>query len=95
MTTIRMCSPDRGSLQSLGCVRQRLLGIYKSETAGGQFSKIQGIPFSARRTRVLKQDPTNETLFTPAHRRSVEDYRLGQDLEACQQSGDRGQRCDG
>src|SRR6266403_1602783 len=30
-------------------------GIYKSESAGNQFSKIQGIPFSARRTRVLKQ----------------------------------------
>ena len=37
-------------------------GIYKSETAGGLFSKIQGIPFSARRTRVLKQDPTNENI---------------------------------
>ena len=35
-------------------------GIYKSETAGNLFSKIQGIPFSARRTRVLKQDPSNE-----------------------------------
>jgi len=37
-------------------------GIYKSETAGNQFAKIQGIPFSARRTRVLKQDPTNENI---------------------------------
>jgi photosystem II stability/assembly factor-like uncharacterized protein len=37
-------------------------GIYKSETAGNAFSKIQGIPFSARRTRVLKQDPTNENI---------------------------------
>ena len=37
-------------------------GIYKSETAGNQFSKIQGIPFTARRTRVLKQDPTNENI---------------------------------
>ena len=37
-------------------------GIYKSETAGNLFSKIQGIPFSARRTRVLKQDPTNEKI---------------------------------
>ncbi len=34
-------------------------GIYKSENAGQQFHKIQGIPFSARRTRVLKQDPSN------------------------------------
>ena len=37
-------------------------GIYKSESAGNLFSKIQGIPFSARRTRVLKQDPTNENI---------------------------------
>jgi photosystem II stability/assembly factor-like uncharacterized protein len=34
-------------------------GIYKSTTAGDQFQKIQGIPFTARRTRVLKQDPSN------------------------------------
>jgi len=34
-------------------------GIYKSQSAGDQFQKIQGIPFSARRTRVLKQDPSN------------------------------------
>jgi len=32
-------------------------GIYKSENAGHLFRKAQGIPFSARRTRVLKQDP--------------------------------------
>jgi len=38
-------------------------GIYKSETAGDLFSKIQGIPFSARRTRVLKQDPSNENII--------------------------------
>ena len=34
-------------------------GIYKSESAGALFYKIQGIPNTARRTRVLKQDPTN------------------------------------
>jgi len=34
-------------------------GIYRSGNAGEMFSKIQGIPFSARRTRVLKQDPSN------------------------------------
>ena len=32
-------------------------GIYRSEAAGELFSKVQGIPSSARRTRVLKQDP--------------------------------------
>jgi photosystem II stability/assembly factor-like uncharacterized protein len=37
-------------------------GIYKSVTAGEQFSKIQGIPFSARRTRVLRQDPGNPNI---------------------------------
>ncbi|MGH9511576.1 MAG: WD40/YVTN/BNR-like repeat-containing protein [Terriglobales bacterium] len=34
-------------------------GIYKSENAAEQFHKIQGIPFTARRTRVLKEDPGN------------------------------------
>src|SRR5713226_959073 len=32
-------------------------GIYRSDSAGDLFRKLQGIPFSARRTRVLKQDP--------------------------------------
>ena len=32
-------------------------GIYKSDTAGELFRKIQGIPSTARRTRVLMQDP--------------------------------------
>lgn len=34
-------------------------GIYKSENSAELFRKIQGIPFSARRTRVLQQDPLN------------------------------------
>jgi len=34
-------------------------GIYKSESAGMKFARIEGIPTSARRTRVLKQDPEN------------------------------------
>jgi photosystem II stability/assembly factor-like uncharacterized protein len=34
-------------------------GIYKSENAGVLFHKVEGIPSSARRTRVLRQDPTN------------------------------------
>jgi photosystem II stability/assembly factor-like uncharacterized protein len=37
-------------------------GIYKSDNAGELFHKIQGIPFSARRTRVLKQDPSNPAI---------------------------------
>jgi photosystem II stability/assembly factor-like uncharacterized protein len=32
-------------------------GIYKSEDAAGHFRKVQGIPSTARRTRVLRQDP--------------------------------------
>ncbi len=39
-------------------------GIYKSGNAGGLFKKIQGIPSTARRTRVLMQDPENhETVY--------------------------------
>ena len=38
-------------------------GIYKSETAGARFRKIQGIPSTARRTRVLKQDPANRKVI--------------------------------
>lgn len=34
-------------------------GIYKSNSGGDLFDKIKGIPFTARRTRVLKQDPSN------------------------------------
>ncbi len=34
-------------------------GIYKSENSGQLFHKVQGIPGTARRTRVLRQDPAN------------------------------------
>ncbi len=37
-------------------------GIYKSDNAGELFHKIQGIPFSARRTRMLHQDPANPAI---------------------------------
>lgn len=37
-------------------------GIYKSETAGARFRKIEGIPSTARRTRVLKQVPANRQI---------------------------------
>src|SRR6185437_4615798 len=37
-------------------------GIYKSENAGELFQKIQGIPSTARRTRVLQQDPSNSLI---------------------------------
>jgi photosystem II stability/assembly factor-like uncharacterized protein len=38
-------------------------GIYKSDNAGRLFHKIHGIPFSARRTRVLRQDPVNSAVI--------------------------------
>ena len=37
-------------------------GIYCSESAGDLFRKIQGIPYSARRTRMLKMDPSNHNV---------------------------------
>jgi photosystem II stability/assembly factor-like uncharacterized protein len=37
-------------------------GIYRSESAGELFRKIQGIPYSARRTRVLQIDPVDRNV---------------------------------
>ncbi|HEY2498095.1 MAG TPA: YCF48-related protein [Candidatus Angelobacter sp.] len=37
-------------------------GIYRSESAGELFRKIQGIPYSARRTRMLQMDPTDHNI---------------------------------
>jgi len=37
-------------------------GIYLSDTGGELFRKVQGIPSTARRTRVLMQDPTNRKI---------------------------------
>jgi photosystem II stability/assembly factor-like uncharacterized protein len=39
-------------------------GIYRSENQGGEWVKLQGIPYAARRTQVIVQDPTNaKTLY--------------------------------
>lgn len=38
-------------------------GIYKSQTGGGNFHKIQGIPYAARRTHILKQAPSNPKII--------------------------------
>lgn len=39
-------------------------GIYRSESAGELFRKIQGIPYAARRTRMLRMDPSdNKTVY--------------------------------
>jgi photosystem II stability/assembly factor-like uncharacterized protein len=32
-------------------------GIYRSDNSGGVWRKVQGIPYSARRTHVIRQDP--------------------------------------
>ncbi|MGC2697199.1 MAG: transcriptional regulator [Candidatus Angelobacter sp.] len=37
-------------------------GIYRSESAGELFRKIQGIPYSARRTRMLHIDPSDHSV---------------------------------
>ena len=39
-------------------------GIYRSENQGGEWIKLQGIPYAARRTQVIVQDPANpKTLY--------------------------------
>ncbi|HEX4604824.1 MAG TPA: YCF48-related protein, partial [Candidatus Angelobacter sp.] len=37
-------------------------GIYRSESAGELFRKMQGIPYSARRTRMLQMDPADHNV---------------------------------
>ncbi len=37
-------------------------GIYRSDSAGQLFRKMQGIPYSARRTRMLKMDPSDHNI---------------------------------
>lgn len=39
-------------------------GIYRSENQGGEWIKLQGIPYAARRTQVIVQDPASpKTLY--------------------------------
>lgn len=39
-------------------------GIYRSENQGGQWTKLQGIPYAARRTQTIVQDPGSpKTLY--------------------------------
>jgi photosystem II stability/assembly factor-like uncharacterized protein len=47
------------SLQPNNVYLSACSGIYHSDNAAELFRKAQGIPFSARRTRVLKMDPNN------------------------------------
>jgi photosystem II stability/assembly factor-like uncharacterized protein len=37
-------------------------GIYRSDSAGDLFRKLQGIPYSARRTRALRMDPDDHNV---------------------------------
>lgn len=37
-------------------------GIYRSDSAGESFRKMQGIPYSARRTRMLQMDPADHNI---------------------------------
>lgn len=37
-------------------------GIYRSDSAGEMFRKLQGIPYSARRTRSLRMDPNDHNV---------------------------------
>ena len=62
----RMCSRSSSILRTLRrCYLSACSGIYKSENGGAKFTggvgvnKTQGIPSTARRTRVLMQDPQN------------------------------------
>ncbi len=48
-------------------------GIYRSDNGGELYHKIQGIPMTARRTRVLMLDPTSpESTVCGHHRRFVQ-----------------------
>jgi len=38
-------------------------GIYRSENQGGQWTKLQGIPYAARRTQTIVQDPGSPKTF--------------------------------
>ena len=50
-------NPDRVFLSACS-------GIYRSENRGGQWTKLQGIPYAARRTHSIVQDPYNpQTLY--------------------------------
>lgn len=50
-------NPDRVYLSACS-------GIYRSENQGGMWTKLQGIPYAARRTQVIVQDPGSpKTLY--------------------------------
>jgi photosystem II stability/assembly factor-like uncharacterized protein len=38
-------------------------GIYRSENQGGEWTKLQGIPYAARRTQTIVQDSRNPKIF--------------------------------
>jgi photosystem II stability/assembly factor-like uncharacterized protein len=50
------------SLQPANVFISACSGIYRSQSAGELFHKIQGIPYAARRTRMLKMDPADHNI---------------------------------
>ena len=76
--------PDRPSTVFLSACS----GIYKSENAGELFHKIQGIPSSARRTRVLDAGSgQSRDRIRGNHRGPLQDRGRGQDLPAHDRAG--------
>ena len=58
-------------------------GIYKSDNGAETFHRVQGLPHSAIRTRVLHQDPQRPSDHLRRHNgRPLEDYRQRRQLEA-------------
>ncbi len=53
--------PDR--VQSSRVFASACSGIYRSDDGGALWQKVQGIPFSARRTHVLAQDPSRPEII--------------------------------
>ena len=62
-STIQTSSPSSSIRRLLRTVyTSACSGIYKSENGGELYHKIQGIPSTARRTRVLMQDPVDHSM---------------------------------
>jgi photosystem II stability/assembly factor-like uncharacterized protein len=59
-------------------------GIYKSQNGGEKFQKVQGIPSTARRTRVLMQDPQNLNIVFAGTTEGL--FRTGDSGEAWQRT---------
>ena len=56
--SLRLDSTNPGRLYMSACS-----GIYRSENQGGEWTKLQGIPYAARRTQTIVQDSRNPKIF--------------------------------